>query len=134
MAARTHAAQQLPAIAQTPGGEHTPLPALIIAIAGVLLALAWVLWRFGPTLVRVFGLAWTWAGWMCAIAGGWTYAIGLIALGAITWGFGTAWYARRRGHWPSAISAHLFARLLGSRNPTDAYLIAGTRWRTGGRS
>jgi hypothetical protein len=120
-------------LAQSPGGEHTSLPALIIGIAGALLALGWVLWRFGPTLARAFGLAWSWAGWMCALAGGWTYAVVLVAVGALAWATGTLWYARRRGHWPSVLSARLFARLFGPRNPTDTYLIAGARWRARGR-
>jgi hypothetical protein len=126
-------ADKISVLAQPPGSEHTPLPALIIGIAGVLLAVGWLLWRFGPTLARALGLAWSWAGWMCALAGGYTYAVGLIAIGAITWGLGTLWYARRRGHWPSGLSARLFARLLGSRNTTESYLIAGARWRARGR-
>jgi hypothetical protein len=38
-------------------------------------------------------------------------------LDALAWGGGTIWYAKRRGRWPSALSARLFARLLGRRNP-----------------
>jgi hypothetical protein len=38
-------------------------------------------------------------------------------LGTLAWAWGTIWYARRRGRWPSALSAKLFTRLLGSRNP-----------------
>src|ERR1035437_131368 len=35
------------------------------------------------------------------------------AMMALAWGGGTVWYARRRGRWPSTLSARLFARLLG---------------------
>lgn len=41
-------------------------------------------------------------------------AVRVLAAGA--WGEITIWYARRRGRWPSAPSARLFARLLGRRH------------------
>jgi hypothetical protein len=49
--------------------------------------------------------------------GGYAYCAAFALLGTLVCGAGTIWYARRRGYWPSGISASLFARLLGRRNP-----------------
>jgi hypothetical protein len=45
---------------------------------------------------------------------------------ALAWGGGTYWYAKRRGRWPSALSARLFAPLLGKRNPATHVALPAT--------
>ena len=89
----------------------------VICIAGFLAAVAWVGWRFGPTLTRVSGWCSWWVAWACGGEGGYGYCVAFLLIGALAWGGGTIWYARRRGRWPSTLSARLFARLLGRRNP-----------------
>jgi len=89
----------------------------VIDISGFLAVVAWIGWRFGPTLARVTGWGWWWAAWACGSQGGYWYCLAFLLLGALSWGGGTMWYAKRRGRWPSALSARLFTRLLGSRNP-----------------
>lgn len=56
------------------------------------------------------------------LAGG-ICVLGLAAVAGWAWGGGTLWYARRRGRWPSALSARLFTRLLGDRSPLTRLAI-----------
>jgi hypothetical protein len=87
----------------------------VICVLGLLAVVAWVGWRFGPTLARVSGWC-SWAvAWACGSQGGYGYCVAFAIFGVLAWGTGTAWYARRRGRWPSALSARLFTRLLGER-------------------
>jgi hypothetical protein len=80
----------------------------VIAAGGVLLVLAWVAWRYGPTISRVWGFG-CWAiGWVLASQGAIGLSIAFLLWGGVSWAIGTAWYSRRRGYWPSAISARLF--------------------------
>jgi hypothetical protein len=81
----------------------------VIAVGGLLLVLAWVAWRYGPTISRVWGFG-CWAiGWLLASQDAIGLSIALLLWGTASWAIGTAWYSRRRGYWPSAISARLFA-------------------------
>lgn len=43
--------------------------------------------------------------------------IAFLLFGTLAWSTGTIWFAKRRGRWPSALSARLFSRLLGERTP-----------------
>jgi hypothetical protein len=88
------------------------LLATAISIFGLFATLAWFGWRLGPTLTRLAGWCSWWAAWACGSQGGYAYCAALVLFGALAWGAGTIWYARRRGRWPSSISARLFARLL----------------------
>jgi hypothetical protein len=83
----------------------------------MLAAFSWIVWRFGPALLRIAGFCSLWVAWACGSQGGYDYGEAFLVLGTLAWGGGTVWYARRRGRWPSALSAKLFTRLLGSRNP-----------------
>ncbi len=87
----------------------------VICVLGLLAALAWFGWRFGPTLARVAGLCSWWVAWACGSQGGYGYCIAFALFGALAWGTGTMWHAHRRGRWPSALSARLFSRLLSER-------------------
>ncbi len=91
----------------------TALLANAICLVGFLAVAGWLAWRFGPTLARVTGWCSWWVAWACGSQGGYAYCVAFLLLGALAWGTGTVWYARRRGHWPSALSARLFTRLLG---------------------
>lgn len=84
----------------------------VIGLSGLLLAMAWLAWRFGPTIARCSGVALWWVGWCCGIAGGYGYALAFLAWGACSWATGTAWYAARRGYWPSPLSQRIVAPLL----------------------
>ena len=101
---------------QAPLASAGPL-AGVIGVLGFLAVVAWVGWRFGPTLARVTGWCSWWVAWACGSQGGYGYCVAFLLLGALAWGGGTIWYARRRARWPSALSARLFTRLLGRRNP-----------------
>jgi hypothetical protein len=90
-------------------------PAGIICVLGLVAAVAWISWRFGPTLARVSGWCSWWVAWACDSQGGYGYCVTFAVFGVLAWGVGTVWYARRRGGWPSALSARLFTRLLGER-------------------
>jgi hypothetical protein len=94
-----------------PIGSTAPL-ATAISILGLLATLAWLSWRFGPTLTRLTGWCSWLVAWACGSQGGYAYCLALFLLGALAWGAGTLWYAHRRGHWPSPVSAKLFTRLL----------------------
>ncbi len=87
----------------------------VICVLGLLAAVAWVGWRFGPTLARVSGWCSWCVAWACGSQGGYGYCIAFSIFGVLAWGTGTVWYARRRGRWPSALSERLFTRLLGER-------------------
>ncbi len=89
----------------------------VIGVVGFLAVVAWIGWRFGPTLTRVTGWCSWWVAWACGSQGGYGYCVAFLLLGTLAWGGGTIWYARRRGHWPSALSARLYTRLLGRCNP-----------------
>jgi hypothetical protein len=82
-----------------------------ISLLGLLAACSWLAWRFGPTLLRLAGWCSWWVAWACGSQGGYAYCAVLVILGIVTWGVGTLWYARRRGRWPSPLSARLFAWL-----------------------
>jgi len=96
----------------TPLASAGPL-AGVACVVGLLATLAWVAWRFGPTLARLIGWCSWWVGWACGSQGGYGYCVAFVLFGALAWGVGTVWFARRRGRWPSAISMRLFTRLLG---------------------
>lgn len=81
-----------------------------IALLGFLAVLAWITWRFGPTLARITGWCSWWVAWACGSEGGYGYCVAFLLFGALAWGSGTIWYARRCGHWPSRISRRLFER------------------------
>ena len=83
-----------------------------IALFGLVTTVAWLALRFGPTLVRLAGWCSWWVAWACGSQGGYGYCVGLLVLGTLAWGAGTVWYERRRGRWPSPLSAKLFTRLL----------------------
>ncbi len=89
----------------------------VICLLGFLAVVALVGWRFGPTLARVTGWYSWWVAWACGSQGGYDYCVASLVLGGLAWGGGTIWYAKRRGRWPSPLSARLFARLLGMHNP-----------------
>jgi hypothetical protein len=98
-----------------------------ITILGLLAPLAWLAWRFGPTVSRITGWCSWWVAWACGSQDCFAYCVVFVVLGALAWGGGTIWYANRRGRWPSPVSARLFAVMLGKRNPlARAELTAGT--------
>jgi hypothetical protein len=84
-------------------------------VLGFLAVAAWIAWRFGPTLARVSGWGSLWVAWACGSQGGYGYCAAFLVFGALAWGGGTLWWARRRGYWPSAVSARLFGHVLGER-------------------
>jgi hypothetical protein len=88
-----------------------------ISLLGLLGASVWIAWRFGPTLLRLTGFCSWCAAWACGSQGGYGYCVAFLLFGVVVWGSGTMWYARRRGCWPSRLSAKLFTRLLGRDNP-----------------
>jgi hypothetical protein len=98
----------------TPLASTSPLAGVICAL-GLLSAGAWIAWRFGPTLTRVGGWCSFWVAWACGSQGGYGYCAVFVVFGVLAWSVGTVWYARRRGRWPSSLSARLFTRLLGER-------------------
>jgi len=83
-----------------------------ITLLGLLGIAAWLAWRFGPTLLRLGGWCSWWVAWACGSQGGYADGATLMLLGIVAWSVGTLWYARRRGRWPSPLSAKLFTRLL----------------------
>lgn len=89
---------------------HSPLATGIGAI-GVLAAAGWLGWRFGPTLLRAAGFALFWVAWACGSQRGYAYCAALLVVGLFAWSGGTSRYARRRGYWPSSISARLLGWL-----------------------
>jgi hypothetical protein len=84
--------------------------AKVVAILGLLAVLIWACYRFGPTIARVAGIAVWWTAWACGSQGAFAYMAALFVLGTVSWVAGTVWYARRRGHWPSPLSARLLGR------------------------
>jgi hypothetical protein len=101
----------MPAEVAIPLADAGPL-ASAIAAAGLLATAAYLIYRFGPALARLTGWCAWWVAWACGSQGNYGYCAALLLLGALAWGAGTIWYAKRRGHWPSPLSARLFARLL----------------------
>ncbi len=86
-----------------------------ISLLGVFAAFAYLAWRFGPTIARTTGWCSWWVAWACGSQGAYAYCIAFAVFGALAWGGGSVWYAHRRGHWPSALSARLLPRVLGRR-------------------
>ncbi len=101
-------------VAAIPLASAGPL-AGVICVLGLLATVVWVGWRFGPTLARVSGWCSWCVAWACGSQGGYGYCVAFAVYGVLAWSAGTVWYARRRGRWPSALSARLFTRLLGER-------------------
>ena len=66
---------------------------------------------FGSTLLRAAGFALFWVAWACGSQRGYAYCAALLVAGLFAWSGGTSRYARRRGHWPSSISARLLGWL-----------------------
>jgi hypothetical protein len=95
---------------------HAGLLASIVAIGGLVCLFVWVAWRFGPTITRFCGIASWWAAWACGSQGGYDYMVVLLILGTGSWAFGTLWYAKRRGHWPSPLSQRIFTRTLATQH------------------
>jgi hypothetical protein len=91
--------------------------AIVIGAIGLLAVLAWIISRFGPTLLRVAGFCSLWVAWAGGSQGAYAYCAIFLLLGAFAWSAGTYWYARRRGRWPSALSGQIMSRLLGGRSP-----------------
>jgi hypothetical protein len=89
----------------------------VISVVGLFAMLTWIAWRFGPTLLHVACWCSWCVGWACGSQGGYGYCVAFLVLGTLTWGVGTAWYAKRRARWPSAISERLLTRVLGRRSP-----------------
>lgn len=85
-----------------------------IGLLGFFAVAAWLLWRFGPTLARLSGWCSLAVAWACGNQGGYGYCVAFVVFGVLAWGAGTVWYARRRGYWPSALSAKLLASLPGT--------------------
>lgn len=88
----------------------------LISVLGVLAAVAWVGWRFGPTLLRVSGWCSFWVAWAVGGEGGYGYCLAFLILGSVLWGGGTIWYGRRRGRWPSVVSRRILHRVPGARS------------------
>lgn len=88
----------------------------VVGILGFLELVAWLAWRFGLTLLRVTGFCSFGVAWACGSQGGYGYCAAFLVLGALAWGAGTTWYAKRRGRWPSALSRRLLTRVLGKRS------------------
>ena len=86
--------------------------ALVVSLVGVIALFAWIGYRHGPALLRFTGIGLWWAGWACGSQGGFGYMALLLILGTALWAGGTIWYAKRRGYWPSRISARLLDRHL----------------------
>ena len=94
------------------GSAHGGVLAALVGIAGAVAVAAWIIYRYGPTLARFAGIAFWWAAWACGSQGGFGYMAFLLILGTGLWAGGTIWYAKRRGYWPSRISARLLDRRL----------------------
>jgi hypothetical protein len=69
----------------------------VICVLGLVAVAGWVAWRFGPTLARITGWCSWWVAWACGSQSGYGYCVAFLVLGAVAWGGGTLWYARRRG-------------------------------------
>jgi hypothetical protein len=85
----------------------------VICLAGFLGVAGYFFWRFGPTLARVTGWCSWWVAWACGSQGGYGYFAFFAVFGTLAWSAGTVWFARRRGYWPSRVSARLLTRVLG---------------------
>ena len=112
---------------------HGDLFASIVAIGGLVCLFAWVAWRYGPTITRYCGIASWWAAWACGSQAGYDYMAVLLIVGTGSWAFGTLWYAKRRGHWPSPLSQRIFTLTLAAqrtRSSTVARTARRSRRRT----
>ncbi len=105
----------------------------IIGVAGCVMVLGWVLWRFGATLARGSGLASCVLAWLIGMEGGSGYAAFFLVLGVVLWGGGTIAFASRRGYWPSSLTARVFERVLGERSPVRRAAVHGSRTAPQGR-
>jgi hypothetical protein len=85
-----------------------------ISLIGSVAVFAWIVWRFGPMLLRIAGWSWLWVAWACGSQRGYGYCVAFLLMGMVAWGAGTVWYARRRGRWPSMLSGRVLTRLLGT--------------------
>jgi hypothetical protein len=100
-----------------------------VGIVGFLALVAYCCYRYGPTIARAAGIAMSWAAWCCGSQGAFVYMAGLSALGTVLWAWGTVWYARRRGYWPSRISARLLGRrFVRPRRGTVSYAQGRGHW------
>jgi hypothetical protein len=102
-------ARKMTLAGSAPGGLPGGIAAAV-AILGLVAVLAWASYRYGPTITRATGMAMWWTAWACGSEGAFGYMSVLLALGTSLWAGGTIWYARRRGHWPSPVSARLLGR------------------------
>jgi len=112
-----HAARTLATLpVSSPTGLSGTL-AGVITVTGFVAAATWIIYRFGPAIARLVGIATWWAAWACGSQGALSYMAVLLVLGTALWATGTIWYAKRRGHWPSPISARLLDRNRGRATP-----------------
>jgi hypothetical protein len=96
----TNNQQSLAAAATGHSGGLTP----IVWCGGLLVAAAWVAWRFGPAIVRASGMALCWIGFMVGIENAYGYAAFFIVMGVAAWRGGTAWHIRRHSSLPPSLS------------------------------
>jgi hypothetical protein len=94
-------------------GSLSSVLAALVSIIGVLAVVACVVYRYGPTLCRITGIAWWWAAWACGSQGGFGYMVILLLLGSATWATGAIWHSKRTGYWPSRIAARVLDPLVG---------------------
>jgi hypothetical protein len=99
-------------LALSANGAHSGVIAAVVALGGIVALFSWIVYRHGPALARAAGIGLWWVGWACGSQGAIGYMAGLVVIGTILWAGGTLWYAKRRGHWPSPISARLLDRYL----------------------
>jgi hypothetical protein len=57
-----------------PVASPAPLAAAI-GVLGFLTVVAWVAWRFGPTLLRISGWSWWWVAWASGSQRGYGYCV-----------------------------------------------------------
>jgi hypothetical protein len=89
----------------------------VIEILVPLALFCWIIWRFGPTLLRLAGWCSWWLAWACGSQGGYGSFLAFLVIGTLAWGAGTVWFARRRGRWPSAISKRLLTHVCRRHTP-----------------
>ena len=110
----------VPGLVVSSVGGHPGALGAIIAVGGLLLLVAWLAWRFGPTLTRCCGIAAWWIAWACGSQGGYGYMIFFLLFGTAAWSVGTLWYHARRGYWPSRLSQRIFTRRSDAHTPDPA--------------
>jgi hypothetical protein len=118
--------RQIPPLAAVATGGGSTATEWIFGIGGLLLACAWIGWRFGPAIARYCGWAFWWIGCACGSEGGYGYAIFFLILGTASWTTGTIWYAARRGYWPSPLSQRLLTQTLRLHRDTGRRTSQGT--------